>query len=165
MTQKEKRVSKPLTLPRNCSRVLSRLLAMPWPEAAEMARHAHDTAATPALRHMAMRLRLRLIQEAAARGVETTDPPEETTEDTATPRPDTASAAHPVPDPEPEPTPEPEPLPEPAPEPEPEPEPEPMPEPEPKPERKPKLTVVDLEGDALSQMMGAFDAMDDLDTP
>jgi predicted component of type VI protein secretion system len=55
---------KPLTLPRSLSRVLSRLLAMPPEDSLPLARDAHASATCPRQRIIAMRLRLRLLQEA-----------------------------------------------------------------------------------------------------
>jgi outer membrane biosynthesis protein TonB len=54
---------KPLTLPRSLSRVLSRLLAMPPEESLPLAKDAHANATCPRQRIIAMRLRLRLLQE------------------------------------------------------------------------------------------------------
>lgn len=55
---------KPLTLPRSLSRVLSRLLAMPPEESLPLANEAHATSQCPRQRIIAMRLRVRLLQEA-----------------------------------------------------------------------------------------------------
>jgi outer membrane biosynthesis protein TonB len=55
---------KPLTLPRSLSRVLRRLLAMPHEESLPLAKEAHANAQCPRQRIIAMRLRLRLLQEA-----------------------------------------------------------------------------------------------------
>lgn len=55
---------KPLTLPRNFSRVLRRLLALPPEESLPLAKEAHTATQCPRQRIIAMRLRLRLLQEA-----------------------------------------------------------------------------------------------------
>ena len=55
---------KPLTLPRSLSRVLSRLLSMPPEESLPLAKEAHATSQCPRQRIIAMRLRVRLLQEA-----------------------------------------------------------------------------------------------------
>lgn len=55
---------KPLTLPRSLSRVLSRLMAMPPEDSLPLAKDAHAGAACPRQRNIAMRLRVRLLQEA-----------------------------------------------------------------------------------------------------
>lgn len=55
---------KPLTLPRSLSRVLSRLMAMPHEDSLPLAKDAHTKAACPRQRNIAMRLRVRLLQEA-----------------------------------------------------------------------------------------------------
>ena len=131
MTETETRAAtgKTLTLPRNCSRVLSRLLAMEPVESLEVARHAYQRAETPATRHIAMKLRLRLMQEALQPKPE--EPAETKTSD---------EVIEIVPEPVPE-----------------------EPKPEIIPPAKPKLMKMDLEGDALSQMMGAFSSDDNDD--
>lgn len=55
---------KPLTLPRSFSRVLGRLLTMPAAESLPVASAAYAQATDPMQRILAMRLRLRLLQEA-----------------------------------------------------------------------------------------------------
>lgn len=55
---------KPLTLPRSLSRVLSRLLAMRPEDSLPLAKEVHATATCPRQRIIAMRLRVRLLQEA-----------------------------------------------------------------------------------------------------
>ena len=66
MTFLENRVgpSKPITLPRSCSRVLSKLRKLPIEEGLAMANDAYHEAQKPAQRYFAMRLRLRLLQDA-----------------------------------------------------------------------------------------------------
>ena len=125
---------KPLTLPRSLSRVLSRLLAMPPEDSLPLAKDAHANAACPRQRNIAMRLRVRLMQEALH------------------------ALQNPVED-----VPEPviEIVPEPEPEPEPEPAPEPEPK---KPAAKTgKLVSMDLEGGALAMMMQGLGGSDDDD--
>lgn len=55
---------KPLTLPRSLSRVLSRLLAMPPEDSLPLAKEVHAGTTCPRQRNIAMRLRVRLLQEA-----------------------------------------------------------------------------------------------------
>lgn len=55
---------KPLTLPRSLSRGLSRLMAMHPKESLPLAKDIHEKATCPRQRNIAMRLRLRLLQEA-----------------------------------------------------------------------------------------------------
>lgn len=87
-------LKKPLTLPRSFSRVLGRLIALPPGESLPLAKAAYETAKTPAERLLAMRLRLRLLQEASE----------------AASKPTPALAPAPPAPPEPEPEPEPEPV-------------------------------------------------------
>lgn len=56
-------LKKQLTLPRSFSRVLGRLIALPAPEGLHLAKSAYDAATHPTQRVLAMRLRLRLLQE------------------------------------------------------------------------------------------------------
>lgn len=80
MTQLENRVGlgKPMTLPRNFSRVLSKLIAMPAADSMALATAAYHGAKTPAQRQIAMKLRLRLLQEALlAQPQKQEDAPEE----------------------------------------------------------------------------------------
>ncbi len=84
-------LKKPLTLPRSFSRVLGRLIALPHGESLPLAKAAYDTAKTPTERLLAMRLRLRLLQEA--------------TEAASKPSPAPEPLAPPNPEPEPEPEP------------------------------------------------------------
>ncbi len=127
---------KPLTLPRSLSRVLSRLLAMPPEESLPLAKEAHATSQCPRQRIIAMRLRVRLLQEALlAMQIPVVDEP-------------------------------PEPLIEIVPEPEPEPEPEPVEEPKKASAKTGKLISMDLEGGALAMMMqglGGSESDDDDD--
>ena len=138
---------KPLTLPRSFSRVLGRLLTLPPAESLELAKQAHAAAATPEQRVLALRLRLRLLQEArereAATGKDAAEPAD-------TPADDTPAEAGPEPETDPEPEPEARP------EPEAEPEAEPHAETPPPPAKEATLTVIDPAGDALTQMMGAL---------
>jgi hypothetical protein len=70
---------KPLTLPRNLSRVLRRLLALPPEESLPLAKEVHAATQCPRQRIIAMRLRLRLLQEALQtlqKQVENTPEPE-----------------------------------------------------------------------------------------
>lgn len=55
---------KPLTLPRSLSRILGRLIAMPPEESLPLAKAAYENALSPRQRNVALRLRLRLLQEA-----------------------------------------------------------------------------------------------------
>ena len=87
-------LKKPLTLPRSFSRVLGRLIALPHDESLPLAKAVYETAKTPAERLLAMRLRLRLLQEAAE----------------VASRPKTTPAPEPLARPEPEPEPDPEPV-------------------------------------------------------
>ena len=89
---------KPLTLPRSLSRVLSRLLAMTPEESLPLAKEAHASAACPRQRIIAMRLRVRLLQEAL---LAMQSPVEET------PEPVIEIVPEPEPEPEPEPVEEP----------------------------------------------------------
>ncbi|WP_417727026.1 hypothetical protein [Roseovarius sp.] len=93
---------KPLTLPRSFSRVLGRLLTLPASESLPVACAAYAQTSHPMQRILAMRLRLRLLQEALDASNKPAPPPVKV-----------------KPDPLPLPTPEPEPEPEPAPPPKP----------------------------------------------
>lgn len=86
-------LKKPLTLPRSFSRVLGRLIALPHGESLPLAKAAYNTAKTPAERLLAMRLRLRLLQEAT----EAASKPE------PSPAPEPLAPPNPAPEPEPEP--------------------------------------------------------------
>ncbi|KJS44151.1 MAG: hypothetical protein VR71_07080 [Roseovarius sp. BRH_c41] len=86
---------KPLTLPRSFSRVLGRLLTMPANESLPLASAAYAQTTEPMQRILAMRLRLRLLQEAL-------DAPRK-------PAPPIKIKLPPLPLPEPEPEPEPAP--------------------------------------------------------
>ena len=55
---------KPLTLPRSFSRVLGRLLTLPAAESLPLANSVYAQTSDPAQRALALRLRLRLLQEA-----------------------------------------------------------------------------------------------------
>lgn len=85
-------LKKPLTLPRSFSRVLGRLIALPPAESLPLAKAAHETARTPAERLLAMRLRLRLLQEAC----------EAEAKRNAAPVPVPLATPEPAPEPEPE---------------------------------------------------------------
>lgn len=89
---------KPLTLPRSLSRVLSRLLALPPEESLPLAKEAHAATQCPRQRIIAMRLRLRLLQEA----LQTLQTPVEDI-----PEPEPVIEIVPEPEPEPEPMEEP----------------------------------------------------------
>ncbi len=127
-----------LALPRQCSRMLGRLLALPLAESLPAAGRVYDNAATPMERHLAMRLRLRLLAEGYARLQRAaTEPAAEEEEIT-------------ILEPEAEPEPEPEPAP------------ELVDEPAPGPSApKVKMMQMDLNSDLLSQMMADFDTDDD----
>ncbi|ARE82533.1 methylmalonyl-CoA mutase [Roseovarius sp. TM1035] len=122
---------KSLTLPRSFSRVLGRLLILPATESLPLANNVYAQTSNPVQRALAMRLRLRLLQEAL-------DAPHK-------PVPPVKA--------------EPEPLPPPMPEPMPEPEPEPAPPP--KPAKTAKLVSLDLAGGALSMMMSELGSGED----
>lgn len=122
---------KPLTLPRSFSRVLGRLLTLPASESLPLANSVYAQTEDPVQRALALRLRLRLLQEAL-------DAPRK-------PAPPVKA--------------EPDPLPPPVPEPEPIPEPEPAPPP--KPAKTPKLVSLDLAGGALSMMMNELGSGED----
>lgn len=125
---------KPLTLPRSLSRVLSRLLAMTPQESLPLAKIAYDTSASHHQRSIAMRLRLRLLQEALQNlHTPVEEPPEPVVEILDPPAP------------------------------EPEPEPEPVEEPEAKPAKTGKLVSMDLEGGALAMMMQGLGGNEDDD--
>lgn len=88
---------KPLTLPRSLSRILSRLIAMPPGESLPLAKTVYENAPSPRQRSLALRLRLRLLQEA----LDAAQTPAK-----AAPEPKAeiieAPAEEPVPEPEPE---------------------------------------------------------------
>lgn len=125
---------KPLTLPRSFSRVLGRLLTLPASESLPVACAAYAQTSHPMQRILAMRLRLRLLQEALDASNKPAPPPVKV---------------------------KPDPLPLPTPEPEPEPEPEPAPPP--KPAKASKLVSLDLAGGALSMMMSELGGDEDED--
>ena len=91
---------KPLTLPRSFSRVLGRLLTLPAAESLPLANSVYAQTSDPAQRALALRLRLRLLQEAL--------------EAPRKPTPPIKAEPEPLPPPTPEPEPEPAPPPKPA---------------------------------------------------
>lgn len=125
-------------LPRQFSRILGKLLAMTLAESLPVAKTAYANARSGKERHLAMQLRLRLLHEGLAAlhaGPAVPDDDTDIIEGTVVhvkPAP-----AVPVPPPAP-----------------------PPPPPAPK-VRKPKMMRMDLDGDALSQMMNALDDGDD----
>jgi hypothetical protein len=118
-----------LALPRQCSRMLGRLLALPLYESLPAATRAYHAATTEAERHLAMRLRLRLLAEGHAK-LQQAEP---VSEEIIMPEP-------------PEAEPEPEIVPEIA---------EDITPPPPKP--KVKMMQMDLNSDLLSQMMAGLE--------
>ncbi|MAN99638.1 hypothetical protein [uncultured Roseovarius sp.] len=91
---------KPLTLPRSFSRVLGRLLTLPATESLPLANSVYTQTQDPVQRALALRLRLRLLQEAL-------DAPRK-------PAPPVKAEPEVLPPPAPEPEPEPAPPPKPA---------------------------------------------------
>ena len=128
-------LKKPLTLPRSFSRLLGKLIALPASESLPMANAAYVAVRNSSERALAMRLRIRLLQEAliaqkAAEAVPDEDPanaPVEVLE----------PAAEDIVDPEPEPVPEVK-----------------------KPPKEPTLVSIDPAGGALQSMMSELGGAD-----